>query len=177
MSQEANARGIGIRYGVWVGLGLIFYGFVYRVASLDRIPGLIWVFYVALPLGVLIGQIKLRKELGVLTLKQGLTIVVLIILIAGPIYCFYVWGFNQFIDDSLLDQVVAGQREALAARGLSGEALEEQVQTLAARLTPATFALFVLIRLVGFGLITGALISLLTKTWGRTAPQTAKSHA
>ena len=164
MNQEQTARQVGVRHGLWAGLALILYGILYRVASLDAIPGLIWIFYAALPAAALLGQLRLRRERGTLTVRQGLAIALVVSLIASPIYSVYVWGFNKFIDDSLLEKVVEGQRESLAARGLAGEALETEVRTFEARLTPATLALFVMLRLIVFGLVAGSVISLFTRT-------------
>lgn len=95
-----------MKYGIILGVLLVIYGLIYRYANLEAVPGAGWVFYLAGPILIVFALLAARRS-GALSLAGGLGAVFLVSLVGASIYAAYVYGFNAFIDDSLLQTVRA----------------------------------------------------------------------
>ncbi len=151
-------RQIAIKYGLILGGGLTTYGIIYRLARLERLPGLTWIFYLMVPVAVFFALRALRdSDGGALRFARGVGLGGLVSLAGSSIYAVYVYLYNSFIDDSLLVGIRDGYRQQFEAQGLAGDELALSMAPIITSTQPSLFSLQVGIMLTMAGVI-GALL-------------------
>ncbi len=149
-----------ITYGIVFGVLLIVYGFFYRVAGLERIPGFTAPFYLALPLCAYLTVRALPSPENPLTFRGASVPGVVASVLAAGIYCIFVFFYNAYVDDSLLQQLVQNSVAAWQAQDVPQSTIDERLTSFS--FTPAGFALtiFILMSLVSIvgGLIVGWIV-------------------
>lgn len=141
-----------LRYGLYLGGFLTVYGIIFRLLNLPFDSPLGWVFYAALP--VFAGAALLAKRRGgTLSYLEGALTTAGLTILGGVIYSIYVFGFNAFVDDTLILAVRETALADLTARGLdaSGEAARRQFIDLTT--TPLGFAITIAIQMAVAGLV------------------------
>jgi len=94
-----------------------------------------------------------RDRQGSLSFLQGLGVGSLAAAIAAAVYSVYVYGYNRFIDDSLLRAVFSSQQERLVARGLGEAEVAQATQMLEFFTQPGPFAAVIFVQLLGFAVL------------------------
>ncbi len=153
-------RQIAIKYGLILGGGLTAYGILYRLARLERLPGLTWIFYLMVPVAVFFALRALRDSgEGSLRFARGVGLGGLVSLAGSSIYAVYVYLYNSFIDDSLLVGIRDGYRQQFEAQGLAGNELAQSMAPIITSTQPSLFSLQVGIMLTLAGVVGALLIA------------------
>ena len=79
--------------------------------------------------------------------------------LGSALYCVHVYGYNGFIDDSLLRDVRADQTAELAARGLDSARHAAAVESIEAFTQPGGFSLAVFIQLSVVGILASLILA------------------
>ena len=141
-----------VRFALILGGGLTLYGIFYRLAGLDRVPALAWIFYVMVPVVVALSLRSIRAAAGGdLPFGRGVGMGSLVSAGGSLIYGLYVYFYNRFVDDSLLLTIRQGARRRYEARGLTGSELDRVMAAVETSTQPWIFSLqvFVMLTLVG----------------------------
>jgi hypothetical protein len=135
-----------LKWGLRFGGGLIAFGLLYRVAGLQRVPGLVYLFYLAIPIA---SFFALKNMSVAVRWKNGLGVSIVTAAVAACTYAVFVFAYNQFIDDSLIQQARDSGIAAWEAAGLPAE--EVELRSASPIFTPFGFAayIFLLMSLVG----------------------------
>ncbi len=153
-------RQIAIKYGLILGGGLTTYGIIYRLARLERLPGLTWIFYLMVPVAVFFALRALRDSgKGPLRFAHGIGLGSLVSAAGSSIYAVYVYLYNHLIDDSLLVGIRDGYREQFEAQGLAGDELAQAMAPIITSTQPSLFSLQVGIMLTLAGMVGALLIA------------------
>ncbi len=146
-----------IAYGGGFGVLLIVYGVIYRLAGLEQIAGLTAPFYLALPICAYLVARTLPRSGNSLTFSSFATPAIGSSLLAAAMYCIYVFFYNTYVDDSLLQQLVQDSVAAWQAEGVPQATIDERATSLS--FTPTGFALTVFILMSVVSLIGGLTIA------------------
>ncbi len=164
-------RQIAIKHGLILGGGLTAYGIIYRLARLERLPGLTWIFYLMVPVAVFFALRALRDSgEGSLRFARGVGLGGLVSLAGSSIYAVYVYLYNSVIDDSLLVGIRHGYRQQFEAQGLTGDELAQAMAPIITSTQPPLFSLQVGIMLTLAGMVGALLIAAALR---RRPPRTA----
>lgn len=128
--------------GLIVGGFLILYGVLFRLLHFETMPILLWLFYLAPPLAAFLACRVLKAENHVLGFKDGFMTALGAALLAGLLYCVYIFLFNQYLDDSMIRGMAAGARQDLMDMGKTAEEAEALVAA-AFFLKPFGFSVYV----------------------------------
>ena len=142
-----------LRSGLVLGLCLVLYGLVFRLADLHFASFWSWGFYFALPIGSAVAFYRVQWPLS--GWRSMLSSLLALVVVASGLYASFVFAYNAWVDDSLLVDVLEASRSRLEASGLEGEALEAEMRRQAGFLSPAPFAVIVFVQLVLFGMVSG----------------------
>jgi uncharacterized protein DUF4199 len=146
------------KYGLRLGGFLWVYGLAFRLLELTAASPLAWVFYLALPVAAVLVLYERRKE-GALSYRSGLLLSIGVISIGAAVYAIYVFGFNAFIDDSLIQTARENAFALLAERDLTPEQVASREKFIDLSTTPLGFALYIAIQMIIFGTLTSLLIA------------------
>ncbi len=135
---------IAMRYGVYLGGFLVFYGLVFRAFGLDATSPLAIVFYLALPIAIALLLHKARRA-GPQSFSQGVLRGAAAIFIGAFIYGVYVYFFNAFIDDTLINSV---RERALAGIDAGDHAAATKIARIDMLTTPHGFAMTIFFQLL-----------------------------
>ena len=137
-----------LKWGLRFGGGLIAFGLIYRLADLQRIPGLVYLFYLAIPVA---SYFALRSMSGAVGWKNGLGVSIGTAVLAACTYAVFVFAYNQFIDDSLIQQVREASVTAWQAAGFSAEEIE--LRAASPIFSPFGFAAYIFALMSLFGTV------------------------
>ncbi len=142
---------LGLRWGLALGGFLVLYGLVFRLASFHYTSPWTWIFYIALPVGATFAMRAASRAVSPISFKRLVGTGAITVILGSAIYCVFVYGYNGFIDDSLLRDVRADQTAALAARSLDPESYAAALENVEAFTEPGAFsaAVFLQLSLVG----------------------------
>ena len=169
-----TVKRIGFTYGVIIGLFLVIYGYLYRVAKLESFPLTIWVFYIALPVGAFLAQRAFQRARdGVFRWRQAAGTSAWVSCVGSAIYCSFVYVYNAFVDDSLVRSIYENTLAQATQKGLSGAELESTLAWARTLSDPAVFSLFVFVQLTLFGIITSSVAGVFLSRRARTAASVA----
>ncbi len=157
-----------LRWGLALGAAEIAYGVLYRVASLDQVPGLAWIFYLMLPVAGFLALYHARPD-G-LTYRRGLGLGTLVGALGSFVYVIYVYLFNRFVDDLLLVQIRESTMATIEARGYTGARLDAALWQVETFTQPAGFSAYVFVRLAIVGTLCAAVLALFLRS--RRDPET-----
>lgn len=151
------------RNGLLVGGLLILYGVLFRLLQFENIPILLWLFYLAPPLAAFLACRASKAANDVLSYKDGFKTALGAALLAGLLYCVYVFLFNQFLDDSLIRGIAAGTRQDLRNMGNTREEAEALVAA-AFFLKPLGFSLYLFAQMALVGFASALVIPFVMRT-------------
>ncbi len=151
------------RNGLIIGGLLILYGVLFRLLHFETIPILLWLFYLAPPLAAFLACRALKTENGELSYKDGFMTALGAALLAGLLYCLYVFLFNQFLDDSLIRGIAAGARQDLMDTGKTAEEAEALVAA-AFFLKPLGFSVYIFAQMALIGIASALVVPFVMRT-------------
>lgn len=155
------------KYGIALGIFLVAYGLLYRIAQLDAVPGAGWVFYAAGPVAMWM-LLTMKRAAGPLGSAPAFGAALGAAFIGASIYCVYVYGYNAFVDDGLIDKVRADATARNLASGKSAEAIAARARLIESLTTPPTFALTIFFQLmIAYGLAAVPIAALRRRKAGR----------
>ena len=164
MTGVKRAWAIAWRGGAALGLFEVLYGLFFRLADLHYASAWTWGFYLALPVGVYLAHrfFKRRNE-GTMSFKVGMGIAAPVVGIGSAAYCTFVYVYNRFIDDSLLQAIFNDRIRELETQGANAAAMEAATRSLEAFTQPGTFSLSVFAQLVVIGLMAALVVATFTR--------------
>ncbi len=139
--------GTALKHGAYLGGFLAAYGLAFRLLNLGHTSPLAWVFYLALPIAAFLSltrQAKRQPQTFLQAVMRGSVTV----LAGSAIYAIYVYGFNAFIDDTLITTV---RVEQLAEIDASDPKAEKRTARVNALTTPPGFAAAIFLQLLATG--------------------------
>lgn len=150
----------GLQFGWIFGAALIAYGIFYRVADIHYTSPLGWVFYLALPVAAFLALRASQQDRGEpLVFVEATRIGSVTVALASATYCVYVFLYNQFVDDSLLQALLDDQQAKFASLGMSGAELEQALQIVKIMTQPGPFSIVVFVQLFLFGLMSTVILA------------------
>lgn len=157
----------GIRYGLITGFAIILYGVIFRLADIHYTSPLTAVFYLLLPAGLITALRAYMKATGdFASLGQTLVGSTILVAIAALLYSLFVFFYNQYVDDSLIQAILQDSRERLITSGQSGAELEEAMKRVRSSMgSPARFAMQIFVQMLIVGLISTGLIAGVQAIW------------
>ena len=159
----------GIRFGLITGFAIILYGVVFRLADIHYTSPLTAVFYLLLPAGLvtaLWAYAKAKREFA--NFLQTLVGGSILVAIAALLYALFVFVYNQYIDDSLIQTVLEDSRQGLITHGQSGAELDESMKRIRSSMgNPARFATLIFVQMLIVGLISTGLIAGVQGIWAK----------
>ncbi len=160
MENKMTVTRAALVQGAIFGGILIVYGLIFRLADLDARSPLAWVFYILMPVACYFAMRSLKQvDAGKLPYRRGVGVSALTSVIAAGAYSVYVFLYNRFVDDSLLVNAIALNRQALMDSGLSAAEIEQRMEPVNTLLTPGPFSLLVFVQLTLFGILTALIIA------------------
>ncbi len=147
--------------GLTLGIFLVIYGLIYRYGELDRFPVAGWIFYLAIPF-FMYRWYRVVDKTG-LNFKNALKWTTTLSLIGNSIYTGFVYVFNKFFDDSLLQKTYTQGIERTRSTGASPEEIEVARQRLELLTTAELFSVIVFIQLMLFSLFCGLVYGFIVK--------------
>ncbi len=154
---KTSARKTGLVLGIF----LVIFGLIYRYGELDRFPILGWIFYLAIPF-FMYRWYKAIDRTG-LDFKTSFKWTFFLSLIGNGIYTVFVYVFNKFFDDSLLQKTYLQGIQRLEDKGTTGEELELSKKQMELFTTAELFSLTIFIQLVLFSLLCGLIYGFIAK--------------
>lgn len=155
-----SMRRTAVKFALLLGGALTAYGVLYRVAGLDRLPGLAWIFYLMVPVAVFFALRAFKTDRGELPgFGRGVGLGALVSAGGSFIYAVYVYLYNRFIDDSLLVTIRETSLQHYTEQGLGGEKLERAMATVEAFSQPGPFSVQVFLMLTLTGILGGLLLA------------------
>lgn len=163
-ARSVTATQMGVRYGLIIGGALIVYGIFFRVANIHYSSLLAWVFYLLMPAGVVLVLWAYRKSnASAPAFQPGFWAGSLTSVISAALYSVYVFFYNRFIDDSLLQTIITDFRARFIEQGLTGEQFDSAMEQLLAGASPGLFSIGVFIRLAGLGVLFALVLAPLSR--------------
>ncbi len=135
-----------VKYGLFLGGFLSAYGLVFRLLNLPFDSPFGWIFYISLPIFAGLALWQLRKT-PPLSYWRALGTAAMITVLGGAIYSLYVFAFNAFIDDSLIQAVRDSSLANMASRNLSPEGEEARRALIVWATEPLGFAITIAIQM------------------------------
>lgn len=115
------------RNGLIVGGLLILYGVLFRLLHFETMPILLWLPFLAPPLAAFLACRALKTENDALGFMDGFMTALGAALLAALLYSAYVFLFNQYLDDAMIQGRVGEARQDLMNQGRTAEEAEALV--------------------------------------------------
>lgn len=166
-TTPSTAR-IALQYGLYTGLGLIIYSLIVQLAGLagNQTMGIVGMFVsgVVLILGIIYALKDFRSQNGgYLSYGQGLGVGSLLAGVAGLISGIFTYIYLSFIDNSAMKEAMDKQREALEARGMSDEQIEQAIAMAEKFSTPGMAVVMSIIGMALIGFVLSLIIAAIMK--------------
>lgn len=139
-----------LRHGLYLGGFLIAYGVFFRFADIGHNSPLGWVFYLSLPVAAFL-SLKARANKETQSFTQALSRGGVTILVGALLYAIYVYGFNAFIDDSLIQTV---REQAFSKIDSADQNAQSRISLIRTLTTPHGFATTIFFQLLIAGIAT-----------------------
>jgi hypothetical protein len=154
-----------MKHAVITGAMLVLYGLVYRIADLETVPGLVWLFYLAIVIcaGLTVMVLSRDGRGWVSCLGEGS----LAGAVAALMYAVYVFVYNQWVDDSLLVQLQQDFIVTWEGEGVNAEEIRRRLQSVT--FTPAGFAVQILTMMTVLAIATAGISTLFFQRYFRKA--------
>jgi hypothetical protein len=117
-----------------------------------------------LPVVVLFLAIRVRRRRqGSLTVLQGITTGLVVVLISYVISAAFLWIYQHYINPNWLEYVIAFQQEKMAQAGTAANVISEEVSRLRSRNTAMAQIIGGLVGTLVLGLILSLILSLILR--------------
>ncbi len=156
-------------YGLILSLALIAFSLVLFLLGLHMKPGVNYLSYVILIVGLILAQLNYRnKHLGgYITYGKAFTVGLLTSLCVAFIVGFYTFIFFKFIDPGAMEETMAMTEQRMMDQGMSEAEMEQGMKFAEMFQTPGMFTFFAF-----FGnFVIGIVISLVTSIFVKKEDQ------
>lgn len=153
-----TAISFGFKYGIYLGIFLILFGLVFNLGKFHYKSSLGYIFYLAVPVVIFLSLRAYLTNEGILTFGKGVSVSSIVAVVGCLLYGVYVFIYNTFVDDSLLQLVREDQLKLLESLDLAKADLARRVAQIEFQLKPVFFALSVFVRLTLIGVILSLVI-------------------
>lgn len=157
--KKINLNATARLYGIYLGVFLFLYGVIFRIANFHYTSIWAWVFYLAIPIAILTGVFNYNKK-EPFSFKKTMKFGIILSSLGSFIYSVYVYLYNQFLDDSLLQAVREDTLQSYEGRGLTNEQMQLVIDQIDLQMHPAFFSFFVFIRLGIIGILSSLILAL-----------------
>ncbi|MFO7613371.1 MAG: DUF4199 domain-containing protein [Bacteroidales bacterium] len=160
MEKKPSAFVVSLGYGVILALALIVFSLVLFLLELQQKPGLAYLSYVILLIGIILAQINFRNKHmgGYIEYGKVFTIGLLTSLVVAIIMGIYTYVFFKFIDPGAMEEAMALAEEKMMERGLSDMEIEQGMSMVRKFQTPEIYTTFAVLG----NFIIGIVFSLIT---------------
>jgi hypothetical protein len=171
-AMETTTRSTGIRYGVIAAVIGIAYFLILNTMGMDLTQGFWSWFRYVITIGILVLAHKYYKDNrdGFMSYGQGIGISFWMGLISAVIGSIFTYIYVKFLDESFITMMKDKQIEAMEAKGMSEQQIDQAMQFASMFMTPEAILGFGLV----FGLIgtviCGLIVTIFTQ---KKAPETA----
>lgn len=160
---------ITLGYGVIIALALIVFSLVLYLLGLDKNPGLMYLSYAILLVGIILVQINFRNKHmgGFIEYGKAVSIGTLSCLFLSILVAIYTFVFFKYIDPGAMEESMAMAEQKMIDRGMSdmeveqGMAFAEKFQTVGFYTAMALLGNFIV------GIIFSLITSIFVKKEGR----------
>ncbi len=156
--EKLSIKSFALKYSLLLGGFLIGFGLFFDLMNFPPGSPLIAVFYLAVPFFIVLALLAYQKANPRVSFKNGF-ITGLLTSLGSLAYCLYTYVYSKFIDDSYLQQAIAGYRDKLQQENLTAAELAAQMQKVEAGFTPEIFTLNVIIIFLLVGLVSALIIA------------------
>lgn len=158
MEEQASPARIALKYGLLTSLAIIIFTTIVNVTGLFLNKGLSSLSYVILIVGIVLAMKDFRvANKGYMSYGQGLGLGSMLSAIIGLLGSMFMMFYNQFIDSTIVQQVMDAARQDMESRGMD-DAQIDQAMAFTEKLTSPGIQFF--IGVLGF-LVTGFIFSLI----------------
>ncbi|CAD5251423.1 MULTISPECIES: DUF4199 domain-containing protein [unclassified Imperialibacter] len=170
MEQQVTTRGVGMQYGVIVGIIMIIYGTLLQVSGLAlEYQSLSYINYIFLAVVIYLAHKKFKEDGdGFMSYGQGLGIGFWISLIGGVISMVFSYIYMSFIDSTIMEQAMDKARYDMEEKGMSDAQIDQAMSITEKFMTPEMIFVMGIIGTLIFGFILSLIVSAITK---KTDPQ------
>ncbi|MEQ9377340.1 MAG: DUF4199 domain-containing protein [Imperialibacter sp.] len=170
MEQQVTTRGVGMQYGVIVGIIMIIYGTLLQVSGLAlEYQSLSYINYIFLGVVIYLAHKKFKEDGdGFMSYGQGLGIGFWISLIGGVISMVFSYIYMSFIDSTIMEQAMDKARYDMEEKGMSDAQIDQAMSITEKFMTPEMIFVMGIIGTLIFGFILSLIVSAITK---KTDPQ------
>ena len=175
MENKPSTFIITLGYGVIIALALIVFSLILYLLGLDKTPGLMYLSYVLLLLGIILVQLNYRNKYqgGFMEYGKAFTIGMLSSLFVSIIVAIYTFIFFKYIDPGAMEEAMVMAEQKMIDRGMSDMEVE-QGMAMAEKFQSVGF--YTAMALIG-NFIVGIILSLITSIfvkkegYGQDQPQ------
>jgi hypothetical protein len=170
MEQQVTTRGVGMQYGVIVGIIMIIYGTLLQVSGLAlEYQSLSYINYIFLGVVIYLAHKKFKEDGdGFMSYGQGLGIGFWISLIGGVISMVFSYIYMSFIDSTIMEQAMDKARYDMEEKGMSDAQIDQAMSITEKFMTPEMIFVMGIVGTLIFGFILSLIVSAITK---KTDPQ------
>jgi len=170
MEQQVTTRGVGMQYGVIVGIIMIIYGTLLQVSGLAlEYQSLSYINYIFLAVVIYLAHKKFKEDGdGFMSYGQGLGIGFWMSLIGGVISMVFSYIYMSFIDSTIMEQAMDKARYDMEEKGMSDAQIDQAMSITEKFMTPEMIFVMGIVGMLIFGFILSLIVSAITK---KTDPQ------
>lgn len=166
--QNENLFKSTMTSGAFLGVALILFSVVVYVFNMTLKPGVSFISYVIILVGIIYGTKTYRDNFlkGIMKYSTALATGTLIVIFAGVISGLYSYIFVSYIDPGYFDKIIEQTIITYQEQGLTDEQIESAVSMTSAMRTPLFFALGSLLGSAVMGFIFSLITSIFLKKEG-----------
>lgn len=171
MESQTSPSRTGIRYGIISALIFILYELILMLTGLATNPamGLVNIILSVVLFVMAHSTFKSANE-GFMTYGQGVTIGIVITVIAGTLSNIFTFLYLTFIDDSMIKTAIEKTYDDMVQKGMSDAQIEQAMKMTEKFMTPGTTLIFGLLFAFVFGVVIALIVSAITR---KKRPNTA----
>lgn len=166
MENQPNSKSIILNYGIYYGLSGVILNLIFYALGMHLDPGVVgMVLGIVLMLAFIILALKKFKldNGGFMSWGQGVKIGLGLIMIGIIITVIYQQIFQNFIEPTYMEQVLANAEQKMVDMGLTQDQIESQMEMSKKFSSPLMQSAFALIGGLFFGFIASAITSAVMK--------------
>ena len=154
--------GTGLLWGGILAAAMVGYGLVFRLARLDYRSVWRFGFYVLPPVAGLAAQLSWGRAGGAMAYADGFSLATIVVAMGTLAHGLYVYAYNRWIDDSLIQSVVRDRTAQVEARVSDPIRRARSQARLEALGRPGRFAASVTVFLLLVSIVITAVITVFT---------------
>jgi hypothetical protein len=167
-STTPSTARIALKFGLLTGLGLIIYSMIINLAGLAGNQTVSYIGMLVTGAILVAGIIYAMKDFksqnaGYMSYGQGLGLGALTAAVSGLISGIFTYIYLSFVDNSAMKQAMEAQREAMEARGMDDEQIDQAMAMAEQFSSPGMLVTFSVLGMLFMGFILSLVISAIMK--------------